>query len=173
MRVFLSLLTIKKSKMKRKFVPVFLIIVFANVLYFVVFSKKAPKIPIDKTALFDESGNKISLSDNKGKVMLISYFQSWCGDCRKEQPELEALQQAVGGEEKLKIFLVSDEDWTKINTVKDATKTNLTFYKSEKSLKDIGIRKFPTTYLLNKKGEVVEAKVEGIHWNTKKYKMKF
>ncbi len=134
---------------------------------FIIRGGKAPEIPIDKTVLFDESGNEINLSEHKGKVMIVSYFQSWCGDCRKEQPELEALQQAVGGENKLKIFLVSDEDWTKINSVKDATKTNLTFYKSKKGLKEIGIRRFPTTYLLNKKGEVVEAKVEGINWNTK------
>ncbi len=154
--------------MKNKLLPLVLLIVFVNVLFFVVIKgRKAPEIPIDKTALFDERGNKVTLTDNLGKVMLISYFQSWCVDCRKEQPELEALQKAVGGEEKLKIFLVSDEDWSKINRVKDATKTNLVFYKSEKTLKEIGIHRFPTTYLLNKKGEVVEAMVEGVHWNTK------
>ncbi len=154
--------------MKKKILPVFLIIAFANVLYFVVFSgKRPPKIPIDKTALLDTAGNKIRLSEHLGKVMIISYFQSWCGDCRREQPELEALQNAVGGRGKLEIFLVSDEPWLNINQVRDATKVNLTFYRSEKGLRAIGIRRFPTTYLLNKKGEVVEAKVEGIHWNTK------
>jgi thiol-disulfide isomerase/thioredoxin len=157
-----------ENQKRRKFLIVlFAVIIPAFMFQFIIKGKRAPKIPIDKTALFDEKGNKINISDNKGKVMIVSYFQSWCGDCRREQPELEALQQAVGGEEKLKIFLVSDEDWTKINTVKDATKTNLTFYKSEKTLKEIGIRRFPTTYLLNKNGDVVEAKVEGIHWNTK------
>ena len=157
-----------ENNKKRKAIIIFFgILIPAFMFQFIIRGGKAPKIPIDKTALFDESGNKISLSENKGKVMIVSYFQSWCGDCRKEQPELEALQKAVGGEDKLKIFLVSDEDWTKINSVKDATKTNLTFYKSEKGLKEIGIRRFPTTYLLNKKGDVVEAKVEGINCNTK------
>ena len=113
---------------------IFAIIIPAFMFQFIINGKRAPKIPMDKTALFDEKGNKISISDNKGSVMIVSYFQSWCGDCRREQPELEALQQAVGGEGKLKIFLVSDEDWSKINTVKDATKTNLTFYKSKKKI---------------------------------------
>ena len=120
-----------------------------------------------KTTLKDENGNKFSIQDAENTVVMVSFFQSWCGDCRREQPELEALQQAVGGEDKLKIFLVSDEDWSKINTVKASTKTKLAFFQSEKPFKEIGIRRFPTTYLLNKKGEVVEAKVEGIHWNTK------
>lgn len=154
--------------MKNKFLPILLVAIFANVLFFVVFSgKKPPKIPIDKTVLYDEQGNKESISDSKGKVMIISYFQSWCGDCRAEQPELEALQKAVGGASKLKIFLMTDETFDKIDLVRDATNTNLTYYRTEKSLREIGIKRFPTTYLLNKKGEVVEAKVEGIHWNTK------
>ena len=157
-----------ENNKKRKAIIIFFGILIPAIMFqFIIRGGKAPKIPIDKTALFDESGNKVNLSDNKGKVMIVSYFKSWCGDCRKEQPELEALQKAVGREDKLKIFLISDEEWTKINSVKDATKTNLTFYKSEKGLKEIGIRKFPTTYLLNKNGEVVEAKVEGINWNTK------
>ena len=154
--------------MNKKYVPLLLIVVFANVLYFVVFSgKRAPKLPVHKTTLLDEGGNKFSVNNTKGSVVIVSFFQSWCGDCRREHPELEAVQQAVGGADKLKIFLVSDEDWSKINTVKASTKTSLSFYQSEKPLKEIGIRRFPTTYLLNKKGEVVEAKVEGIHWNTK------
>lgn len=154
--------------MNKKYVPLLLIVVFANVLYFVVFSgKRAPELPMHKTTLKDENGNMFSIQDAKNTVVMVSFFQSWCGDCRREQPELEALQQAVGGEDKLKIFLVSDEDWSKINTVKASTKTKLEFFQSEKPLKEIGIRRFPTTYLLNKKGEVVEAKVEGIHWNTK------
>lgn len=157
----------ENNKKRKALIVFFGILIPAFMFQFIIRGGKIPKIPIDKTELFDESGNKVSLTDNKGRVMIISYFQSWCGDCRREQPELEALQQAVGGEDKLKIFLVSDEDWSKINTVKEATKTNLTFYKSEKGLKEIGIRRFPTTYLLNKNGEVVEAKVEGIHWNTK------
>jgi thiol-disulfide isomerase/thioredoxin len=154
-------------KRKKLLIVLFAVLIPAFMFQFIIRGGRAPKIPIDKTALFDEKGNKISISDNKGKVMIISYFQSWCGDCRRELPELEALQQAVGGDDKLKIFLISDEDWTKINTVKSSSKSNLTFYKSEKGLKEIGIRRFPTTYLINKKGEVAEAKVEGINWNTK------
>lgn len=33
-------------------------------------------------------------------------------------------------------------------------------------MKNIGIRRFPTTYLLDKNGKIIDAKVEGIRWNT-------
>jgi peroxiredoxin len=34
-------------------------------------------------------GKEISLSDLKGKVVLINFFATWCGPCMKELPEVE------------------------------------------------------------------------------------
>ncbi len=153
--------------MKRIFVPVFLIIVFANVLYFVVFSgKTAPKDPFNKSALIDEHNNLVSFKDFKGKVLIVSYFQSWCKDCRLELPELMELQKKTG--DQLKIIIITDETFEISNQVRNYLRIDLPFYRSEKTLKEIGLRKFPTTYLLNKKGEVVDVKMDDdIHWNTK------
>lgn len=148
---------------RKKMIPFLLAVVFGNVLYFVVFSaKRAPKNPIEKTTLFDEQNNKVDASSLNGKVLILSYFQTWCGDCRKEQPELMELQKHFG--DKLKVVMITDESFDKINKMKEFLHSELTFYRSEKPLKEIGIRRFPTTYLLNKKGEKVEAKVEGIDW---------
>lgn len=153
--------------MKDKWITVLLLITFSSVLYFVVFTgKKIPQLPLDKTALYDESGKKVNMTDYAGQVMIVSYFQSWCGECREEPAELEALQKAVGGESKLKVFLVSDEGWDRIAIFKKATQTPFQIYHAEKSLRQIGIKRFPTTYLLGRQGEIIDAKVEGIHWNT-------
>ena len=35
-------------------------------------------------------GKEISLSDLKGKVVLINFFATWCGPCMKELPQVEA-----------------------------------------------------------------------------------
>lgn len=147
----------------KKYLPFLLAVIFGNVLYFVVFSgKRAPKNPIEKTTLFDEQNNKIDASTFTGKVLILSYFQTWCGDCRKEQPELMELQKHFG--DQLKVIMITDESFVKVNSMKAVLPSDLIFYRSEKPLKEIGIRRFPTTYLINKKGEKVEAKVEGIDW---------
>ncbi len=41
--------------------------------------------------LFD--GSDFQLSDYKGKVVLINFWGSWCGPCRQEAPELQALYE--------------------------------------------------------------------------------
>ena len=149
--------------MKKKFVPLFLIPIFAYTLYFVVFSGKvAPRHPFEKSVLFDEQNRQVAIKDFKGKVLIVTYFQSWCRDCRKELPELAQLQQHFG--EQLKVVVITDESFDISNQVKEYLKIDLSFYKSEKKLKEIGIHRFPTTYLLDKKGDIVDAKVEGIDW---------
>lgn len=157
---------IQMSKLKSVLFVLVIALLVAVAIRYSIQRFEVPDFPGASSILYDSENNQLSLRNYRGKVIIVSFFQTWCGDCRRELPELQALQMAVGGKENLEVILITDESWDKINAVKQYLKTDLPFFQSSKKLKELGIRRFPTTYLLDKKGSVAEAKVEGINWNT-------
>ena len=58
-------------------------------------SLKAPMAP-DWT-LKDTKGRTVKLSDFRGKVVILDFWDTWCPPCRKEIPGFIKLQEAYGG----------------------------------------------------------------------------
>ncbi len=48
-------------------------------------------------ALRDLDGERTELADFRGRHVLLNFWASWCGPCRGETPDLQALQQRAGG----------------------------------------------------------------------------
>lgn len=55
----------------------------------------AQKMAPDFT-LTDIEGVEISLSDYRGKVVLLDFFSTWCGTCIAEMPHLKSLNEEFG-----------------------------------------------------------------------------
>jgi len=104
----------------------------------------------------------VNIKDSQSDYYLVSYFQTWCGDCVKEQPELLKLKQRFG--DSIAILMVSDEGIEKITAFKARFNSQLDFYNSSKTLKSIDITRYPTTFLINKEGKTIDVRVEGINW---------
>jgi thiol-disulfide isomerase/thioredoxin len=52
------------------------------------------------------TGESIPLSSQRGKIVILTFWASWCGPCRRELPILENAQQLVG-KDKMTVFAVS------------------------------------------------------------------
>lgn len=62
-----------------------------------------PELPLDTIApeisAPDTLGQVISLSSYKGKYVVIDFYASWCGDCRREAPELKLVYDEYLGKQ--------------------------------------------------------------------------
>ena len=46
----------------------------------------------------DGEGNQVSLSEFFGKPIILNFWASWCGPCKSEMPDFEAVYQEYGDE---------------------------------------------------------------------------
>lgn len=119
-----------------------------------------------------DSNYTTSIDAQKGNVVIVSCYQTWCGDCARETPGLNQLAEKINSP-KFTVLYISDEPEEKVNRFRKRFASDKILYtKSEKRLGELGIRSFPSTFLINKKGEVVETKLEGYDWLQEEEKIK-
>lgn len=61
----------------------------------------------------DADGDGITFADLRGKVVIVTFWASWCAPCRAELPILENLQRAAG-DERLRVVAVNFKEDRKL-----------------------------------------------------------
>ncbi|MGB8476056.1 MAG: TlpA disulfide reductase family protein [Candidatus Acidiferrum sp.] len=70
----------------------------------------AAGLPAPALTLKDLDGKEVSLSDYKGKVILVNFWATWCDPCRGEIPWLIELQQKYGPKGFVVLGIALDDD---------------------------------------------------------------
>ncbi len=112
-------------------------------------------------------GRTVSLTHFSGKVLFLNVWATWCGPCREEMPSMAELYREFGGQG-LVMVAVSSED---VNTVRDyAASARYPFtilVDSEDVLSQrFGINAIPTTFIVDKQGQLVYQRVGGNDWSS-------
>ena len=109
----------------------------------------------------DEKGKQVSFADfSKNSVVLINFWATWCGPCKRELPDLIALSNEYK-DKNIKIIGISvDRNDDVLKLVHDfAVQTNMTYpiVVDNGDLEQAfgGIRGIPTSFFVNRKGEIV------------------
>lgn len=111
-------------------------------------------------------GRRISLASLRGNVVLISFWATWCRECRSEMPAFERLHREFA-DHGLSVLGVNFRENT--HTIQQyANDLNLTFPILADPAGDIqalyGVIGLPTTFLIGRKGQTVAFAVGPRHW---------
>ncbi|KAE9634968.1 redoxin domain-containing protein [Defluviitalea raffinosedens] len=118
--------------------------------------------------LIDQYGNEHTLSDYKGKVVFLNFWATWCPPCQKEMPDIEALYQEYNQNQGDVIFLgvasprsennPNTREIDKEGVIEFLEENQLTFPvvfdESGEVFYQYGISALPTTFMINKDGNV-------------------
>lgn len=115
-------------------------------------------VPAPDFTLEDMDEEKHSLGDLRGKVVLLNFWATWCPPCRREMPSMERLHQKLDAD-KFRVIAVNqmedgDHVFAYIGQLEVDPTFTILFDSDSKVSNSFSVNGLPTTYLIDKQGNV-------------------
>ena len=113
-------------------------------------------------------GTEFTLSRQKGKVVFLNFWATWCPPCREEMPSMESLYQKLK-DKGLEIIAVNLQE-SGNNVAAFMNRSYLSFPALLDARGTVGsmynVRAIPTSYIIDKRGLIVAQLVGSTNWDT-------
>ncbi len=117
------------------------------------------------------NGSKESFSSNRGKVILLNFWATWCYPCKKEMPDMQALMDELKGKPFRILAVNYGENSEKVNRF--IQKFNYSFdvvMDTDKTISSrLKIKGLPTTVLIDKNGRILGKLLGPANWSKNKF----
>lgn len=122
----------------------------------------APGAPAPDFTLSSLNGEEVSLSDYKGKIVVIDFWGTWCGPCKRELPFSKKVEEHFAGRDDVVFLFVALERGPRANWeqfIKDNELPGVHLYtrNSSPDLAPYKITSVPRYAIIDKGGNVFDA----------------
>ena len=158
---------LSKIRIDKKFWINLVCFILGGILLVYMYSRYriAPDIRFSELEIKNTSGEQVHISDYKGKIVFINFWQTWCGPCCHEMNSIEYAKENTDST-KIVFIAITDEALEKIKSFKEERNYEFNFFQSVKTLKQLGINTYPTTYILDANGKILMTKIGKVDWSS-------
>ncbi len=150
----------------KKIIGSLLLISLIGMAFYQVLNQSDPPAKADEGSkavdftLKNPDGKEITLSDYKGKKVLLNFWATWCNPCKKEMPDMEKIHQSNPDVVVLAVNIDSEQDIKGfMNNLNLSFQTVLDIDgEVNKNYKVVSI---PTSFFINEEG-IIHKKVVGL-----------
>ena len=119
--------------------------------------------------LKDIHGDRVRLSDFRGKIVFLNFWTTWCPTCRVEMPSMEKLHQRLQDKDFAMVTINIREPASQVKAF--SKEYRLTFTTLLDLTGDVSagfsIRSIPSTYILDKTGRIIGGVLGPREWDSK------
>lgn len=121
-------------------------------------SEPVPSFDFEKSP-----GIRQDISDLKGKVILITFFATWCGPCRKELPFIESeIYKKYKNVSEFELLIFGREhSWEEVNKFRSDNKFEMPFYPDPQRavFSKFAGQSIPRSFLISPEGNIIYSSV--------------
>ena len=112
--------------------------------------------PAPQVELSSLDGRRLKLSSFRGRVVLLNFWATWCAPCRTEIPELNGLQHDLEASGLTVVGVSWDDSADSVREFQKEIPQDYTVLLGGENIQDkfAGIRSLPTTYIIDREGNV-------------------
>ena len=121
--------------------------------------------------LVDATGKRVNLEEYKGKMIFVNFWATWCPPCIAEMPSMQKLYADY--QDKIVFLFVTTDSFEKANAFLVKENLTLPIYQSITNPPlEMGLSTIPATYIVDKDGNVIVAKIGTAKWNSDSFRKK-